>query len=157
MSLEACGRSHLPETRSRKHSDQLNRLVSRCPASGASLHESDFAVRAQTQAFTVTGVRVSMQARRVPAWLRVLSAPQIPGPPGPRLGPAPSRCRDLSSTCALANVVHVEGIEIDEGADTAFVRVSGDEVSERHVEAAIDAASEGSGHTYRIRAGSWGG
>jgi len=58
---------------------------------------------------------------------------------------------------ALANVVHVEGIEIDEGADTAFVRVSGDEVSERHVEAAIDAASEGSGHTYRIRAGSWGG
>jgi hypothetical protein len=54
-------------------------------------------------------------------------------------------------------VVRVDGIEIDDDADTAFVRVSGDDVSKRRVEAAIDAASEGSGHTYRIRAGSWGG
>ena len=58
---------------------------------------------------------------------------------------------------ALAQVVRVEGIEIDDDADTAFVRVSGDEVSERRVEAALDTASEGSGHRYRIRAGSWGG
>jgi copper chaperone CopZ len=58
---------------------------------------------------------------------------------------------------ALADVVRVDGIEIDDDADTAFVRVSGDDVSKRRVEAAIDAASEGSGHTYRIRAGSWGG
>lgn len=58
---------------------------------------------------------------------------------------------------ALADVVRVEGIEIDEDADTAFVRVSGDEVSERQVEAAIETASEGSGHAYRVRVGSWGG
>jgi copper chaperone CopZ len=58
---------------------------------------------------------------------------------------------------ALADVVRVDGIEIDEGADTAFVRVWGDEVSERRVEDAIAAASEGSGHAYRIRSGSWGG
>ena len=58
---------------------------------------------------------------------------------------------------ALAHVVRVEGIEIDDDADTAFVRVSGDDISERGVQAAIEAASEGSGHTYRIRAGSWGG
>ena len=58
---------------------------------------------------------------------------------------------------ALADVVRVDGIEIDEAADTAFVRVSGDEVWEPRVEAAIAAASEGSGHAYQVRGGSWGG
>lgn len=58
---------------------------------------------------------------------------------------------------ALADVVRVEEIEIDADADTAFARVSGDDISERDVEVAIGAASEGSGHAYRVRAGSWGG
>lgn len=58
---------------------------------------------------------------------------------------------------ALADLVRIEGIEIDDDADTAFVRVSGDDISERGVQAAIEAASAGSGHTYRIREGSWGG
>lgn len=48
----------------------------------------------------------------------------------------------------------VDEIAIDADADAATVRARGD-LDESAVNAALAAASHGSGHTYRVRAGSW--
>ena len=55
---------------------------------------------------------------------------------------------------ALSPLATVTSIEIDENADAATVRVDGD-VDEERANAALAAASRGSGHTYRVRPGSW--
>ena len=57
---------------------------------------------------------------------------------------------------ALAPVATVEEIEIDETADLAAVTLSADgELGVEQIAHALDQASDGSGHTYRLRAGSW--
>ena len=55
---------------------------------------------------------------------------------------------------ALEPLGAVEAIEIDKDADSATVRVSG-AASEAAVAGALAAASHGSGHSYRVRPGSW--
>ena len=55
---------------------------------------------------------------------------------------------------ALEPLAAVQAIEIDEAADAATVRVS-DAGSQEAVDAALAAASRGSGHAYRVRPGSW--
>jgi copper chaperone CopZ len=55
---------------------------------------------------------------------------------------------------ALAPLGAVQEIAIDEQADAATVRVAGP-ISEDAVSDALASASEGSGHTYRVRPGSW--
>lgn len=55
---------------------------------------------------------------------------------------------------ALEPLGDVEEIAIDEKADAATVRARG-ELDEDAVNGALAAASHGSGHTYRVRAGSW--
>lgn len=55
---------------------------------------------------------------------------------------------------ALAPLAEIEQIEVDEEADAATVRAAG-ELSEESVNDALLAASHGSGHTYRVRPGSW--
>jgi copper chaperone CopZ len=55
---------------------------------------------------------------------------------------------------AVEPLAAVEAIEIDEDADAATVRVSG-AASEDVVARALAAASHGSGHSYRVRPGSW--
>lgn len=57
---------------------------------------------------------------------------------------------------ALTDVARVEAIEVDEEADTAFVRLSADDISQVRISAVLESAS-GSGHIYRVREGSWGG
>lgn len=56
---------------------------------------------------------------------------------------------------ALEPHATVETIEIDESADQATVRLAEANVTEADVNAALSAASHGSGHTYRVRPGSW--
>ncbi|NUT55252.1 MAG: hypothetical protein HOQ03_04630 [Thermoleophilia bacterium] len=48
----------------------------------------------------------------------------------------------------------VESVEIDEAADVSRVVLSG-AVTEAEVGAALAEASEGVGHAYRVRPGSW--
>lgn len=55
---------------------------------------------------------------------------------------------------ALEPLGDVDEIVIDEQADAATVRARG-ELEEDAVNAALAASSHGSGHTYRVRAGSW--
>jgi copper chaperone CopZ len=57
---------------------------------------------------------------------------------------------------ALEPIASVTSIEVDEAADEALVRVERTAaVSEDAVGRALAAASEGAGHAYRVRAGSW--
>jgi copper chaperone CopZ len=57
---------------------------------------------------------------------------------------------------ALAALTPVHGVEVDESTDTATVRTAADsDVSEEAVQRALDGASEGSGHSYRVKPGSW--
>ena len=55
---------------------------------------------------------------------------------------------------ALESIAAVESVEVDEEADAATVRLRGD-VDEERASDALATASDGSGHTYRVRAGSW--
>lgn len=55
---------------------------------------------------------------------------------------------------ALEPLGTVESVEIDEAADEATVRLDGD-ASEDDVNGALAGASEGVGHAYRVRPGSW--
>jgi copper chaperone CopZ len=57
-------------------------------------------------------------------------------------------------SAALGAVGRVEEVVVDETGDTAAVRLSG-AVTPSAVSAALELASEGSGHSYRIREGSW--
>jgi copper chaperone CopZ len=55
---------------------------------------------------------------------------------------------------ALEPLGTVESVEIDEAADEATVQLGGD-ASEDDVNVALAGASEGVGHAYRVRPGSW--
>ena len=55
---------------------------------------------------------------------------------------------------ALEPLAEVVAIEVDEQADAATVHAAGD-VSEEAVNEALQTASHGSGHAYRVRPGSW--
>lgn len=55
---------------------------------------------------------------------------------------------------ALDPLAEIEEIDVDEQADAATVRAAGD-LSEEAVNDALQAASAGSGHAYRVRPGSW--
>ena len=55
---------------------------------------------------------------------------------------------------ALEPLGEVGEIAIDAGADSATVRAA-DALTEDAVNAALEAASHGSGHVYRVRSGSW--
>ena len=55
---------------------------------------------------------------------------------------------------ALEPLASVGAIEVDEAADVALVRAAGD-LDEERANEALAAASHGSGHTYRVRPGSW--
>jgi len=57
-------------------------------------------------------------------------------------------------SAALNRVGIVESIEIDEDADTATVVLSGSAEPDT-VDAALEEASAGAGHAYRVRTGSW--
>nr|MBA2462760.1 hypothetical protein [Actinomycetota bacterium] len=57
---------------------------------------------------------------------------------------------------ALEPLATVESIEVDETADRATVRLAAaQELAEPEVARALAAASEGVGHAYRVRPGSW--
>jgi copper chaperone CopZ len=56
---------------------------------------------------------------------------------------------------ALAELGTVGKVDVDEVVDVAVVRMSAAEVSESRVNDVLRTASEGSGHIYRIRPGSW--
>ena len=57
---------------------------------------------------------------------------------------------------ALVPIVAVAQIEIDEDRDTAAVRLApGTDTTEEDVNRALLEASHGSGHTYRVKPGSW--
>jgi hypothetical protein len=57
---------------------------------------------------------------------------------------------------ALADLVEIEEITVDENADAATVRAHGPARLEvASVEAALADASCGGAHTYRVRPGSW--
>ena len=57
---------------------------------------------------------------------------------------------------ALADVLTIEEISVDEGADLAAVRAQAPPtLKPAAVDAALAEASRGSGHTYRVRPGSW--
>jgi copper chaperone CopZ len=56
---------------------------------------------------------------------------------------------------ALEPFAEVREVAMDEDADSATVRASGAGLSEDAVNAALEAASHGSGHAYRVRPGSW--
>lgn len=57
---------------------------------------------------------------------------------------------------ALEPLGAIDGIEIDEQADSATVRLAADRViAEQDVERALAAGSVGAGHVYRVRVGSW--
>jgi copper chaperone CopZ len=59
-------------------------------------------------------------------------------------------------TDALAPLTTVHAVEVDESTDTATVRAAADsDFSEEAVQRALDGASEGSGHSYRLKTGSW--
>lgn len=55
---------------------------------------------------------------------------------------------------ALEPLGTVESVEVDETADEATVRLAAG-ATEEDVNAALAAASEGVGHAYRVRPGSW--
>jgi copper chaperone CopZ len=55
---------------------------------------------------------------------------------------------------ALEPLAEIEAIEVDEQEDAATVRAAGD-VSEEAVNEALQTASHGRGHAYRVRPGSW--
>ena len=55
---------------------------------------------------------------------------------------------------ALSRVATVESIDIDEDADTATVVLSGS-AGQGTVDAALEEASTGAGHVYRVRTDSW--
>jgi copper chaperone CopZ len=55
---------------------------------------------------------------------------------------------------ALEPLAEIQDIEVDEQADATTVRLTGD-LSEEAVNEALQAASHGSGHAYRVRPGSW--
>ena len=55
---------------------------------------------------------------------------------------------------ALSPLADVHSVEIDEDADVATVRAAG-ALSEAQANDALAEASHGSGHVYRVRAGSW--
>ena len=55
---------------------------------------------------------------------------------------------------ALESLGTVESVEVDEAADEAPVRLAGS-ATEEDVNVALAAASEGVGHAYRVRPGSW--
>ena len=57
-------------------------------------------------------------------------------------------------TAALEGLATVESVEVDEAADRAHVTLAG-EVDEAAVGAALAGVSEGAGHAYRVRPGSW--
>jgi copper chaperone CopZ len=57
---------------------------------------------------------------------------------------------------ALTTLTTVHEVAIDAENDTATVRIdSGLDLSERAVNQALRDASEGSGHAYRVKPGSW--
>ena len=56
---------------------------------------------------------------------------------------------------ALEPLADVTEIAIDAEADAATVRATGAGLSENAVNEALEAASHGSGHAYRVRPGSW--
>ena len=56
---------------------------------------------------------------------------------------------------ALQRLGEVDEIAIDPDADAATVRARGANLHEDAVNTALSAASHGSGHEYRVRAGSW--
>ena len=57
---------------------------------------------------------------------------------------------------ALAPLAQVEAVEVEHGADTARVRLRPeDALREETVNQALAQASVGSGHTYRVKPGSW--
>ena len=62
-------------------------------------------------------------------------------------------CGKLIRT-ALGEAGVVESISIDEDADVATVVLAGD-VSRAAVDVALEQASPGSGHAYRVRPDSW--
>jgi len=62
-------------------------------------------------------------------------------------------CGELIGT-ALGRVGTVESIEIDEDSDTATVVLAGS-ASRGAVDSALEGASAGAGHAYRVRADSW--
>jgi copper chaperone CopZ len=64
-----------------------------------------------------------------------------------------SSCASRIDT-ALSRIATVEEIVVDEVADTAKVRLGGSP-GEAAVAAALADASAGSGHSYRIKSGSW--
>jgi hypothetical protein len=57
---------------------------------------------------------------------------------------------------ALAGLLAIEEVTVDRGADVAAVRAHAPPGLElASVDAALAEASRGSGHTYRVRSGSW--
>jgi hypothetical protein len=57
---------------------------------------------------------------------------------------------------ALAPLATVRDVEIDAEADTATVRLDGGpKISEQAVNRALRKVSEDSGHSYRVKPGSW--
>ena len=57
---------------------------------------------------------------------------------------------------ALDAIADVEGIEIDESADLAVVRLQqGANLSEQIVADVLEMVSRDSGHAYRVQPGSW--
>jgi copper chaperone CopZ len=56
---------------------------------------------------------------------------------------------------ALGEIATVRQVEIDEAADVAVVRLSSRSVSEKSVNDVLGAASQGSGHRYRVQSDSW--
>ncbi len=56
---------------------------------------------------------------------------------------------------ALEPFAEVGEIVVDAQADRATVRASAGVITEALVSEALETASEGSGHAYRVRAGSW--
>ena len=57
---------------------------------------------------------------------------------------------------ALATIATVRSIDVDEPDDLATVRLVGSApISVESVRLALGEASEGSGHVYRLRPGSW--
>ena len=57
---------------------------------------------------------------------------------------------------ALAPLLEISALEIDESRDTAVVVArAAEEPPVERIDELLAAASEGAGHTYRVRPGSW--
>ena len=57
---------------------------------------------------------------------------------------------------ALEPLADVDDVQIDEEADAATVSLTAQSgIAEEDVQRALDAASAGAGHAYRVRASSW--